>query len=391
MRHTWWALASLACLCSCVPEAPPGSVPYVRPWATVGGCAELVRRFDFSRGNSSEQGYGDAFARYHACVERRAKLPDWRSPTRPSLLSGEHYPVLVAPSPVEKLPRFWVLPAWDYVVSNFIRKRGTYDPIELELYRSVSQPGDVICDVGAHVGAYTIPLASRVGAEGAIHAFEPFRLVFQLLMANVAINGLSNVYGHQVALGDAAETLRVASPSLMKPNNVGATRVFDQAPSHFIPGHVLQYGHDEDVQVVTLDSLELRRVSLIKIDVEGALVRVLWGARATILHHRPLLAVEHAEKLAPPLLLEWGYRCEYVLPLHELWVCVPEERWASYTWLEDVAQVYQTGEVRLPRDLGLRAGSYADAAQPRRRPEGTRDDPALRSEVLQGAAAGGRA
>jgi len=72
---------------------------------------------------------------------------------------------------------------------------------ELSLFGKLAKRGDTICDIGAHIGAYTVPLAAAIGAEGTVHAFEPFRLVFQLLMANVAVNGLSNVYGHQMAPG----------------------------------------------------------------------------------------------------------------------------------------------------------------------------------------------
>ena len=62
--------------------------------------------------------------------------------------------------------------------------------------------GDVVIDVGANLGSYTIPLAEKVGVTGGVFAFEPFRRMTQLLNANVALNGLSNVWVVQCALSD---------------------------------------------------------------------------------------------------------------------------------------------------------------------------------------------
>jgi len=92
-----------------------GVQEYHKPWATHGGCAEIVRRFDFTA-NLSES----SFRRFHACVNSRADLPDFHSPGRPSLLAGDHFPVAVVPSK-RSPPGYWVVPPWDYVVSNFIR------------------------------------------------------------------------------------------------------------------------------------------------------------------------------------------------------------------------------------------------------------------------------
>lgn len=312
-------------------EAPPGS--WHKPWATHAGCAELVRRFDFNA-NFSEV----VFRRFASCLRKRGELPDWHGQNRPALLAGEHFPVSVTPSP-RGPPGFWVTPAWDYVVSNFIRREGTYEPGELQLFRALTEPGAVVCDVGAHVGAYALPLASHVGEAGEVHVFEPFRLVFQLLLANAALNGLANVHGHQVALGERPERRLVRSPALTRTSNIGATRIFGQVEPHFNSEHVLQYEGKETVHVITLDSLELERVDFVKVDVEGALEPVLRGAAETLRRERPVVAAEHEGDAAPPLLLDWGYHCVKVLPVHDLWACVPQERWQRFGWLGSTGTV----------------------------------------------------
>lgn len=298
-----------------------------KPWATHEGCAQIVRRFDFNA-NFSEQSY----RRFHACLAKRKDLPDWHGPNRPALLSGEHYPVSVVPS-IGTPPSYWVTPAWDYVVSNFIRRDGTYELAELQLFKSLVQEGQVVCDLGSHVGGYAVPLAFHVGPSGRVHAFEPFRLVFQLLLANVAINGLSNVYGHNMAVGEKADVARAKSPALSKSSNIGATSIYNQAKPVFGEDHVLQYDGEENVQVVTLDSLELQQVDFMKIDVEGMLEKVARGGEKTIRRLRPIIACEHEPESPPAILIGWGYRCVKVLPVHDLWVCVPKERWFRYRWL----------------------------------------------------------
>mmetsp|Transcript_35279 Transcript_35279/g.109898 ORF Transcript_35279/g.109898 Transcript_35279/m.109898 type:complete len:417 (+) Transcript_35279:147-1397(+) len=380
----WAAAIRVASAASCAARVaaaaaklPPGL--YYKPWATHGGCAELVRRFDF---NSN---YSDVlFRRFASCLIKRSDLPDWHSESRPALLAGEHYPVSVTPSP-RSPPAFWVTPSWDYVVSNFVRREGTYEPGELNLYRALVKPGGVVCDVGSHVGAYAVPLAAHVGLAGLVHVFEPFRLVYQLLIANVALNGLANVHGHQVALGDASETRLVRGPSLTHASNIGATRVFEQAAPHFTAEHVLQYGGEEMVKVMTLDSLELDHVDFIKVDVEGALAAVLRGAERTLRSHRPVVAAEHEGDTAPPLLLDWGYRCAEVLPVHHLWACVPQERWWRFRWL-DHARAVLAGEPP-PAEAEPADSPRGVAAAVPLAPESRRAaaPPRLGAEVLAGA------
>ena len=89
--------------------------------------------------------------------------------------------------------------------------------------------GETVCDLGSHVGCYSIPLAFHVGPTGRVYAFEPFRVVFQRLTGNAAINGVANVYTHNLALGDTSEVLRRQSPALRRSSNIGATAVFLQA------------------------------------------------------------------------------------------------------------------------------------------------------------------
>merc|ERR1711972_428246 len=94
--------------------------------------------------------------------------------------------------------------------------------------QTLCRRGDTVLDIGANIGGFTVPLAERVGPDGEVHAFEPFRKVFQHLNANVALDGLSNVYTYNIALGTKEEEVAAFVPDLTSFNFPSAIRVLDQ-------------------------------------------------------------------------------------------------------------------------------------------------------------------
>src|SRR4051812_46112945 len=89
----------------------------------------------------------------------------------------------------------------DIYVGQAIEKYGEYGGLEAEFLEQLCGPGDVVIEVGANIGAHTVGIAKRVGPTGYVLAFEPQRLVFQNLCANIALNSLTNVGCHWAAVG----------------------------------------------------------------------------------------------------------------------------------------------------------------------------------------------
>lgn len=86
--------------------------------------------------------------------------------------------------------------AWlaaDPVIGRALDVYGEFAESENALMVRLVRPGDTVVDVGGNIGTVTLALAERVGAGGQVHVFEPQRLVFQLLCANLALNGITNV------------------------------------------------------------------------------------------------------------------------------------------------------------------------------------------------------
>lgn len=178
------------------------------------------------------------------------------------------------------------------LVARSLEHYGEWTEREIDLLGSCMQEGHHVLEVGSEYGAHTLWLARAVGPKGQVHVAEPSRLAFQLLCANVAINGLENVYTHACLLG-ASEGSRV----------VGDVR-----------SDSVQAGRDGDpVRVRTADSLSLERLDLLKSNVPGGLLDLLAGAAETVRRCRPLIyarlsgvAGAEAEIRA---IKELGYRC----------------------------------------------------------------------------------
>lgn len=175
----------------------------------------------------------------------------------------------------------------DQYIGRALELYGEFSEGEVDMFRQMVRPGQVVLEIGANIGAHTVFFAQQVGSNGQVIAFEPQRVVFQTLCANVALNSLTNVFCFQQAVGEQAGTIIVPPLDYTKDNNFGGLALGS-----------FQYG--ETVPVVTIDSLALNRCHMVKIDVEGMERAVIAGAVETLTRLKPLLYVENdrAEKSA---------------------------------------------------------------------------------------------
>lgn len=172
-----------------------------------------------------------------------------------------------------------LFPAFDHYVGRALHEYGEYSEGEVALFRSIVQPGDVVCDVGANIGAFTVPLAQMVGERGGVFAFEPQPFIYYCLSANVALNSCPNVICERSVVGAQRGTTTIRQLDYREPGNFGGFEC--DRPQGVIP-----------TNIVTLDAFRLGRCDFIKVDVEGMERDVLLGATRTIAKHRPVLYVE---------------------------------------------------------------------------------------------------
>ena len=133
----------------------------------------------------------------------------------------------------------------DSYVGKSYENYGEWKEGEVVLFKQIIREGQIVLDVGANIGQNTLFFSQAVGITGEVHAFEPQRLFFQTLCANVALNSIVNVYAHQAAVGAATGSIRVpvASPW--------------QEEANFAALALRDYQSGEEVPLASLDSLDL--------------------------------------------------------------------------------------------------------------------------------------
>jgi FkbM family methyltransferase len=155
-----------------------------------------------------------------------------------------------------------------------------YDlPTQL-LLQEVLEPGDTMLDIGANEGMITLLAAKLVGGTGKVIAFEPNPVPLEILRDNISINKIKHVEIHGVGLSDAPGTLSLFVPEV------------NSGQGTFTDLHGLD-GHTVDCEVVVADEIVGGiPVTVVKIDVEGFEMRVLYGLMRMIHISRPVIVIE---------------------------------------------------------------------------------------------------
>lgn len=174
----------------------------------------------------------------------------------------------------------WCIQSADKFMAAGLREIGECGEDETQLLCSLVNSGDTVIDCGANVGLRTIPLSKKVTNSGYVFAFEPERINFLNLCANIAINSCYSAYPMNVAIGKTHGEVVLGTVDPWNCDNIG---LIDLKKTSFEKGFA--------VPVVPLDQFGLSP-SLIKIDVEGMECDVLEGAIKTIERCRPYLFCE---------------------------------------------------------------------------------------------------
>ena len=168
-----------------------------------------------------------------------------------------------------------------------------WNPEEYAALKAAVSPGNVVFDIGANVGAYSMLCATWAGEHGRVYAFEPAPAARAGLMRHLALNGLAD----RVVVQPQAVSDRISKAPFLITASGGDSRL-------------LQHGVSGAVMVRTLaidDFCAARGVTpdVIKMDIEGAELAALRGARHTIARCGSRLAL--FVELHPSLWAAQGY------------------------------------------------------------------------------------
>ena len=194
----------------------------------------------------------------------------------------------------------YLLFSTDEVISKAIFDSGEWEPVNLLLANILCDgiESPLALDVGANLGAFSVPLAQKLGQRNGLgYSFEPQRVVFYQLCANIFLNRLDNCMGYNMGVGDAAGTLDLPDNNYDS-SNLGAYSLVPEYQDLMNLKKASPTALKHSVPIVTLDGFKLpRKVDFLKIDVEGMELQVLQGAQQLLKDSR-----------YPPIMLEaWDF------------------------------------------------------------------------------------
>jgi FkbM family methyltransferase len=234
------------------------------------------------------------------------------------------------------LPNGRVLKLWsrgdDWVCTQIYWKGlSGYEPETVPLFLRLATSAQVIFDIGAYVGFYTV-LAALASPSARVYAFEPHPNAYGRLLRNVKINHLVNVECLQAAAGEADTSSALFC-------GLGWLPTSSSLSAEFMGSHGAPLG--VSCEVVSLDAFVrkcgIERVDLLKIDTESTEPQVLRGMLEILRRDRPSIICEvlrgrGAEDLLEDILGGLGYRYYLLTPSGPVLVpkVVGHETWLNY-------------------------------------------------------------
>ncbi len=160
---------------------------------------------------------------------------------------------------------------------------GNYELDKQKLFLKIVKQGDVVFDIGAHVGFYTLLASELVGQKGKVFAFEPLPRNIEYLKKHIKINICKNVNIIKAAVSD-------------KGGNAFLNNDSDSFSSRIVEDGKIK------IRTVTIDDLvssgKLQIPNVIKMDVEGAELSVLEGTASILKKNKPVILLStHGGKI----------------------------------------------------------------------------------------------
>ena len=169
------------------------------------------------------------------------------------------------------------------LIGRFINYNGVWEKHLYQIYSQLIEPEDIILEGGANIGFHTVQFA-KLASKGKIYAFEPQKLIYNLLSTNILLNDQSyNVFQYRLALSDKPGSLYMQSLS----------RFDEKDGCRNYGGRGLTTSNEgEEVQLITFDSLNINP-NMIKLDIQGSELYALKGMEKTIDKCEPWFILEN--------------------------------------------------------------------------------------------------
>jgi FkbM family methyltransferase len=190
----------------------------------------------------------------------------------------------------------------DDPIGSCLTYYGEWAQQELDFFDGILTETSNVIDVGANIGTHSVYFARKCN-KGSVIAIEPQIYIFEMLAANILINGCYNVYPVHAGAASKPGNIKMVniSPFEGKSVNYGEFKINSGTEKGF------------GTNLIALDSfIDLDPFNLIKLDVEGYEVEVLSGATNLLEKHKPYLYIEFNNKEGNNSLLEKIYELNYI-------------------------------------------------------------------------------
>lgn len=199
----------------------------------------------------------------------------------------------------------------DSVLSKLIYKG--FERSEITFTKKVLRENDIVLDIGANIGLFSIIASKIVGERGKVIAYEPSPITYKRLVENIEMNKLQNIVTRPVGLSEKQGKLKFNVSN----NGFDAWNTFAQNDTDG------RFQESILVNVETLDAeldlIDKADIAFVKIDVEGWEKFVLLGGRDFFNKYEPIVMVEFTEENT----FQAGYFVQ------EIYDCL--KNW-GYTW-----------------------------------------------------------
>lgn len=183
----------------------------------------------------------------------------------------------------------------DSVIGKHISQLGYWAKDDIELIKKLidflleKKESVTFYDVGANIGTHALAIGKTYGSKVKVRAFEAQRQIFNMLCGTVALNGLANVYCHNLAVSDViGDNIKISLPKYTETNNFGGLELIQPLRSD---NQATVKNDFEEIATTTLDSFN-EVVDFIKMDIEGMEDKAFIGAKLILKKHKPICFIE---------------------------------------------------------------------------------------------------
>tara|TARA_B100001540_G_C15641987_1_gene567009 strand:- start:54 stop:761 length:708 start_codon:yes stop_codon:yes gene_type:complete len=180
-------------------------------------------------------------------------------------------------------------PAFFYIydncpISNTFKNNMIWETHLHDIFEKYITPDSIVIEGGCHIGSHTIKLGMLAKQ---VFAFEPMPSSYNLLEKNVNINELNNVTIIKKGLSNISNT---AYFDWIPKDNPGGSGLSNNPMGR--PSWIEKEENKINVDLTTIDSLNLQKLDFIKLDIEGYESLAISGGIKTIKKYKPIITLE---------------------------------------------------------------------------------------------------